>query len=166
MCLIIGIGAGAMAQEIGTVPRFSFGGGISFIHGNNDNGGYGEFSFLMYHKGLDVRNHIVLRGGGLSVESNDTGVITLSEKISFGGISSNSLFRMYGFVEAGIGLYGNTEKPLFQMPLAYSFGGGGGTDIFLTEHYGMNIEAGWLGKFLDSEVYGGPVLQVGWKWWF
>ncbi|MDR1324976.1 MAG: hypothetical protein LBK00_02955 [Treponema sp.] len=152
-------------EETGTVKRFFFGGGITFspiITG----GGHGEFALLLYHNGFDLRNHFVIRGNSISDNGIDYGTITLSEKISFGGISPNKLMRMYGFGEGGIGFFGNETKDLVKTPLAYVFGGGGGTDFFFMEKASIYFEAGWLGHLLDNKVCGSPIFQIGWRGYF
>jgi hypothetical protein len=152
--------AGLSAQE--AMPRFFTGGGISAAAGFTG-GGHGEFGFLMYHgdRGLDIRNHVLLRGGG-----GDTfGSVTLSEKLSLGGILPGK-FRSYAFAEGGLGFYGVSSKPFFDMPLCYSFGGGGGTDIFLTEKASIYFETGWLGHLTSDGLLHGTLIQIGWRGWF
>jgi hypothetical protein len=158
--VLAGLCAGLFAQE--AIPKFSFGGGISAAAGFVG-GGHGEFSFPLYHRdtALDIRNHIVLRGGG----GNNFGSVTLSEKISLGGMLPGK-FRSYAFAEAGVGFYGALSKPFFDMPLCYSFGGGGGTDIFLTEDASIYFEAGWLGQLTLDELLHGTMIQIGWRCWF
>jgi hypothetical protein len=152
--------AGLFAQEAG--PKFSLGGGVSAAAGFTG-GGHGEFSFPLYRgdTGLDIRNHVVLRGGG-----GDTfGSATLSEKISLGGILPGK-FRSYAFAEGGVGFYGAPSKPFFDMPLCYSFGVGGGTDIFLTEETSIYFEVGWLGQLTSDKLLHGTMIQIGWRGWF
>jgi hypothetical protein len=145
------------------VRHFAIGGGSTFSPAING-GGHGEFVFLIYHNGLDVRDHLVIRGNSIT-DKNDTeyGTFTLSEKISFGGISPNKLMRVYGFMEGGIGFWGNEAKALFKTPLTFIFGGGGGTDIFFAEYLSVYLEAGWLGHFLETKTIGGPIFQIGWR---
>jgi hypothetical protein len=152
--------AGLFAQE--AIPKFSIGGGISAVTGF-DGGGHGEFSFPIYHndKGFDIRNHVVLRGGG----GDNFGSVTLSEKISLGGMMPGK-FRSYAFAEGGVGFYGTSSKPFFDMPLCYSFGGGGGTDIFLAEKASIYFEAGWLGQLTSDDLVHGTMIQIGWRGWF
>jgi hypothetical protein len=152
--------AGLSAQE--AVPKFSIGGGISSAEGFAG-GGHGEFSFLIYRgdRGLDIRSHLLLRGGG----SDNFGSAALSGKISIGGIMPGK-FRSYAFVEGGAGFYGTPPKPFFDMPLCYSFSGGGGTDIFLTENVSIYFETGWLGQLTQDDLLHGTMIQIGWRSWF
>ncbi|MDR0497616.1 MAG: hypothetical protein LBH42_08385 [Treponema sp.] len=151
------------AQEE-SIKRFSSGAALFFgtIH---EGYGQAEFSFLLFHKEFDIRNHFVIRSGKIP-EGNDSKIISLAEKISWGGFSGNGLFRMYGFAEGGIGLYGNNGKSMPEIPLAFTVGGGGGLDIFFNESISFCMECGYLGYWLDKEHYGGPVFQIGWKSWF
>jgi hypothetical protein len=145
-----------------TVPKLSLGGGTFFAH-YSSGGGFGDFSFLILNKDhFDLRNHFVLRGAGLD---NTGGFLTLSEKLSFGGLVVKK-FRSYGYIEGGIGFWGDDTKKLFEMPLAYSFGGGGGTDIFLGERNSIFFEAGCLINILDKEWKSGGIFQIGWKGYF
>ncbi|MDR3160718.1 MAG: hypothetical protein LBU28_03790 [Spirochaetaceae bacterium] len=103
----------------------------------------------------------MLRGGG-----GDTfGSVALSEKISIGGIQPGK-FRSYAFAEGGVGFYGAPSKPFFDMPLCYSFGIGGGTDIFLTEDASIYFETGWLGQLASEDLFHGTMIQIGWRSWF
>ncbi|MDR3138713.1 MAG: hypothetical protein LBT95_03455 [Treponema sp.] len=97
--------AGLSAQE--AKPRFFTGGGISAA-ARFTGGGHGEFGFLMYHgdRGLDIRNHVLLRGGG------------------------------------------------------------GDTDIFLTEKTSIYFETGWLGQLTSDGLLHGTLIQIGWRGWF
>jgi hypothetical protein len=147
------------------VKRFFTGGGITFSP-NVDGAGHGEFSFLLYHNKLDIRNHILLRGTGLVIDNVNYGLLTLSEKISLGGIISNNRFRSYTFLEGGIGFFGNNDKKFFSTPLAYSFGAGGGTDIFMGKNGSVYLEAGYLGHILGSKYIGRPMFQIGWRGYF
>jgi hypothetical protein len=145
------------------VGRFTMGGGSTFSPASNG-GGHGEFAFLIYHNGLDIRNHFVIRGSSTTDKNGaDYGTFTLSEKISLGGISPNKLMRIYGFGEGGIGFWGNDTKVLLKTPLAFVFGGGGGTDIFFTRHLSVYLESGYLGYLLDGKIIGGPIFQIGWR---
>jgi hypothetical protein len=153
------------AQEgnSGDMGRFTIGGGSTFSPAING-GGHGEFAFLIYHNGWDIRNHLVIRGNSISEKNGaDYGTFTLSEKISFGGISPNKLMRVYGFVEGGIGFWGNDAKAIFKTPLTFVFGGGGGTDIFFIKYLSVYLEVGWLGHLLDTKIIGGPIFQIGWR---
>jgi hypothetical protein len=144
-----------------TVPKLSLGGGTFFAQ-YISGGGFADFSFLIFNKNyFDLRNHFVLRGASYEMG----GFLTLSEKLSIGGLVVNK-FRSYGYIEGGIGLWGNDTKKLFEMPLAYSFGGGGGTDIFLGEKNSIFFEAGCLINILDKEWKSGGIFQIGWKGYF
>ena len=161
-CLIIGICGIVIAQENKAVPRFGLGGGLFLSSGSMDTGGSADFSFLLFHRNaLDIRNHLVFRGGDFS----EGGIIMLSEKISLGGMVAED-WRSYGYVEGGIGITANETKRFFEKPVAFSFGGGGGTDIFLTTTTSIYFEAGGLFVKSDSGWNGGSIFQIGWKGWF
>jgi len=161
-CLGIGILSIAVAQENKTVPRFSLGGGLFLTGGLMDTGGSADFAFLIFHRNaLDFRNHLVFRGGNFS----EGGIMILSEKISFGGLIAED-WRSYGYVEGGIGITANETKSFFEKPLALSFGGGGGTDIFLTTATSIYFEAGGLFVNSDDKWLGGGIFQIGWRGWF
>jgi hypothetical protein len=154
------------AEEGGKyIGRFFAGGGSSFAPAANG-GGHGEFSFLLYHNNLDIRNHVILRGAGLKNKADTYGVLTLSEKVSVGGSTSDGRFRVYSFFEGGIGIHSGNGKPFFELPLAYTFGGGGGTDIFYTGNGSIYFDTGYLGYVLGSTYIGGPVFQIGWRGYF
>jgi hypothetical protein len=161
-CLVIGIGTIAVAQENESVPRFSLGGGLFLSGGSMDTGGSADFAFRVFHRNaLDIRNHLVFRGSNFS----ECGIIMLSEKISFGGMAAED-WRSYGYVEGGIGITANEAKGFFKEPFAFSFGGGGGTDIFLTTMTSIYFEAGGLFVKSDAGWNGGGIFQIGWKGWF
>jgi hypothetical protein len=143
-------------------PKFSLGGGAVFT---NYTGGSGvaDFSFLLFNKNsLDIRNHFVLRGAGF----DGGGLLSLAEKISVGSLLEENKFRSYGYIEGGIGLWGDKNKDFFEMPLAYTFGGGGGIDRFLREDFSIYFEAGALIYVLDNNWKSGGVFQIGWKGYF
>ena len=161
MCLIIGINTLLMAQETEIVPRFSLG-GSSFLTSGFMYGGSADFAFLIYHNNnIDIRNHIVFRGGSFE----DGGIILLLEKISFGGMIVDN-WRTYGYIEGGIGFTANEIKSFFDQPFSYSIGGGGGTDIFLTEAMSIFFEVGGLFNITNGIWSGDSIFQIGWKSWF
>jgi len=162
MCLIIGVGGFVIAQENKAVPRFGLGGGLFLSSGSMDTGGSADFSFLIFHRNfLDIRNHFVFRGGNFL----EGGIMMLLEKISFGGMAAEDR-RSYGYFEGGIGITANETKGFFEKPAAFSFGGGGGTDIFLTLTTSIYFEAGGLFVVSDGKLTGGGIFQIGWKGWF
>lgn len=152
-------------ESTAKVGRLFAGGGITFTP-QSPGEGYGEFSFLLYHNNWDIRNHFIIRGAGLRDGGNDYGLLTISEKISFGGVLSDNRFRVYGFLEGGIGLFGHGSKRFFEFPLVYVFGGGGGTDIFFSKDGSIYLESGYLGQMLGSAYIGGPIFQIGWRGYF
>jgi hypothetical protein len=144
-------------------PKPSIGGGLFFTN-YIGGGGFADTALSIYNRGsFDIRNHIVFRGAGMADEPG--GFFSLSEKISIGGLLKNK-FRGYGYIEGGIGLWGNENKAFFGMPLAYTFGGGGGTDIFLSERFGIFFEAGALIYVFDNAWKSGGMFQIGWKGYF
>ena len=158
--IVLASGVELFAQENRTdekIPKLSLGGGPFFAN-DFGGGGYADFALLIFNKnGWDIRNHFVFRGGGLST---DGGMMSFSEKISVGGLMQNK-FRSYGYIEGGIGLLANTNKGFFETPLTATFGGGGGTDIFLTETFCIFFEAGSLMYITDGDWLGGGMLQIG-----
>ena len=160
--LVLFFGIGSMFLFAQT-PKISIGGGpffTNYIAG----GGVADIGILIYNKNsLDIRNHFVFRGAGIA--ENSTGFFSLSEKISIGWMLENK-FRSYGYVEGGIGLWGNKDKGFFEMPLAYNFGGGGGTEIFLQEHFCIYFEAGALIYVFKNDWKNGGMFQIGWKGYF
>ena len=166
LAVFLFLNAALFAEEDGQdIGRLFLGGGASFTPSSNG-GGYGEFSFLLYHNKIDIRNHFVLRGAGLKEGTDNYGIITLSEKVSVGGFTPDGRFRLYGFIEGGAGIYAGDGKPLFELPLAYTFGGGGGTDIFYSDSGSIYFETGYLGYMLDSTYIGGAIFQIGWRGYF
>ena len=149
------------SSDFGAVPKLSIGGGAFFVN-YISGGGFADFSVLIYNNNhFDIRNHFVLRGAGL----NDTGgFLTLSEKLSVGGLVVNK-FRSYGYAEGGIGIWGGKNSSS-EILLAYSFGGGGGTDLFLSEKSSIFFEAGCLINILEQEWKSGGIFQIGWKGYF
>jgi hypothetical protein len=142
-------------------PKFSLGGGPFFTN-YIGGGGVADFGFLLFNKNsLDIRNHFVIRGAGF----DDGGLLSLAEKISIGGLMENK-FRSYGYIEGGIGLWGDKNKGFFGMPVAYTFGGGGGTDIFLHERFSIYFEARALIYVLDDNWKSGGMFQIGWRGYF
>jgi hypothetical protein len=136
-------------------------GGGTFFTSYIDGGGFADIGLLIFNKNsFDIRNHFVLRGGGIG--DSQGGFLSLSEKISIGGLEENK-FRSYGYVEGGIGLWGNKGKGFFEMPPAYTFGGGGGTEIFMREHSCIFFEAGALIYIFDDNWKSGGMFQIGWK---
>ena len=161
-CLIIGIGGVVISQENEAVPRFSFGGGLFLSSGVMDTGGSADFAFLVFHKNaLDIRNHLVFRGANYL----ESGIMTLSEKLSFGGMVAGD-WHSYGYIEGGIGITANDRKGFFEKPFVFSLGGGGGTDIFFTTITSIYFEAGGLFVNLDAKWIGGGIFQIGWRGWF
>jgi hypothetical protein len=166
VAVLLSLHAALFAEEGGrTIARFFTGGGVSFAPASSG-GGHGEFSFLLYHNKFDIRNHFVLLGAGLEDGADAYGIITLSEKLSWGGITLDGRFRVYGFGEGGVGVHSGNGKPLFGLPLAYAFGGGGGSDIFYNHRGSIYFETGYLGYVLGSTYIGGPVFRIGWRGYF
>jgi len=161
--LILGFAcAQIFAQENEAVPRFGLGGGSFLSGGSMNSGGSADFSFLLFHKNvLDIRNHIVFRGGSFS----EGGIMMLLEKISVGGMITGK-WRSYGYIEGGIGITANETKKFFEQPFTYSFGGGGGTDLFLWDNLSIFFEAGGLFIVTDRKWINGGIFTIGWKGWF
>jgi hypothetical protein len=144
-------------------PKLSIGGGTFFTN-YISGGGFADIAFLIYNKNsFDIRNHFIFRGAGMTDDLG--GFLSLSEKISIGGLLKNK-FRSYGYIEGGVGLWGNENKAFFGTPLAYTFGGGGGTDIFLGEQFSIYFEAGALIYVLDNDWKSGGMFQIGWRGYF
>jgi hypothetical protein len=166
LVVFLSLNATLFAEEDGQdIGRFFLGGGVNFTSASNG-GGNGEFSFLLYHNKLDIRNHFIFRGAALKEGTDNYGIMTLSEKISVGHITLDSRFRVYSFIEGGGGIYAGDEKSFLEMPLVYTFGGGGGTDIFYSDSGSIYFETGYLGYMLGSTYIGGAIFQIGWRGYF
>jgi hypothetical protein len=169
LAVFVSLNAALFAEEDGkSIGRFFAGGGTSFGPASSG-GGHGEFSFLIYHNRVDVRNHFVLRAEGLEDGTDSYGVLILSEKLSWGGVAPDGRFRVYGFGEAGLGFYAGgppDREESFGSALVYSFGGGGGTDIFYSSNGSIYFETGYLGRLLGSTYIQGPIFQIGWRGYF
>jgi hypothetical protein len=162
-CLFVLFAAVGSTFLFAQIKRLSIGGGPFFTN-YIDGGGFADIGLLIYNKNsLDIRNHFFFRGAGMA--DNSTGFLSLSEKISIGGLVENK-FRSYGYVEGGIGLWGNENKGFFEMPLTYTFGGGGGTEIFLQEYFCIYFEAGVLTYIFENDWKNGGMFQIGWKGYF
>jgi len=75
-------------------------------------------------------------------------------------------WRSYGYIESGIGFTANGIKSFIEQPYTFSFGGGGGTDIFLTGAMSIFFEVGGLFNITNGAWSGGSIFQIGWKSWF
>jgi hypothetical protein len=148
-----------------TLPKYSFGGGAT-ISSYLSGGGFGEFSFRIFNNNnFYLRNHFVLLGAGVGTNS---GFFTLSEKLSFGGLTVNKINSLtYGYIEGGIGFWGTSVNMDYsKIPWAFSFGAGSGTDIFLDEDSSIYLEAGCSMIILDQKWTFVGVLSLGWNGWF
>jgi hypothetical protein len=119
-----------------------------------------DINFIIFNRdAFDIRSHLLFRGGG----NPERSFFSLSAKLSLGQYFRDNLFFCYGFGEGGIGIYNNQNKQFFNMPLAYTFGGGGGIEVYLTENFSMYFETGILAYMLGDEFKNGGVFQLGWK---
>jgi hypothetical protein len=165
--LLVSLSAGADEQtsKTETLPKFSFGGGAkisSYLSG----GGFGEFSLcILNNNNFYLRNHFVLLGAGVG---DNSGFFTLSEKLSFGGLTVSKIDSLtYGYIEGGIGFWGTSVNMDYsKIPWAFSFGAGSGTDIFLDEDSSLYLEAGCSMIILDQQWKFVGVLSLGWNGWF
>jgi len=161
------IGINLNAQENGWTfkPFFGGGGGTATFDsaGNYGIGGYGEFAFLFYDKGLQIGSHIIGRGDSVTVNSNDNyGSGSLLAKLSFGGHLPKDFLRSYAFIEGGIGFGGNDNT--FATNLI--FGGGGGIDLFWAKTASIYLEAGYLQHYINDKLLGGVTLSIGSRGYF
>jgi hypothetical protein len=143
-------------------PKLGWALGQSFAN-YIDGGGIMDFSILIYNnKYFDIRNHFMLRV--MHLTENIAISLSLSEKISF-GIMEEKNFRCYGYFEGGVGFWGmeNKNKPFFEMPLAYSYGGGGGVELYLIKNSGVFLEAGGLINRFGDILKPGGIFQIGWR---
>jgi len=139
--------------------KWSFSGGAFYVH-YVDGGGFMDINAIILNKNsFDIRGHLLFRGGG----NPDRAFFTFSPKLSFGQYFRDKLFFCYGFAEGGIGIFKNQYSQFDEMPLAYTFGGGGGIEVYLTENFSMYFETGILANILADEFKNGGLFQIGWK---
>jgi hypothetical protein len=161
------IGMNLSAQENGFTlkPLFSGGGAtgtFTFDGAGYELGGYGEFAFLFFEKGLQISNHIIGKGNSITTDSgNKYGTGSIMDKVSFGGILPKDFLRSYAFIEGGIGFGGGNET----FALNVMFGGGGGIDIFYNKYGSIYLEAGYLQHYLNNELVGGVSISIGARGW-
>jgi hypothetical protein len=157
------IGMNLSAQENGFTFKPLFGGGGAkgtfTFDGAYGLGGYGEYAFLFFDKGLQIGNHIIGMGSSITTGSgNNYGTGSIMEKISFGGLLPKDFLRSYAFIEGGIGFGGdNSEK----VALDILFGGGGGIDLFFHKKGAIYLEAGYLQHYIQEERFGGITISIG-----
>ncbi|MDR1094979.1 MAG: hypothetical protein LBL31_01175 [Spirochaetaceae bacterium] len=153
--LAMGISFNLFAQEgnVSDVKHFSFGAALGFLPDGGGSASFFEFGLLLFHnEKWDIRNHVFIGGARMHDDDNEDNIIfNLNEKISFGGITRNGLFRPYGFVEGGVGFYETETKKLSEMPLAYNFGFGYGLDIFVRDNTSFLVEVGINEHILDKQ---------------
>jgi hypothetical protein len=139
--------------------RWSFSGGAFYAH-YIDGGGFMDINVIMFNRdSFDIRGHLLLRGGG----NPERVFFSLSPKLSLGQYFRDNLFFCYGYGEGGMGIFSAQDKQFFEMPLAYTFGGGGGIEVYLTENFSMYFETGILAYVLGEEFKNGGVFNFGWK---
>jgi hypothetical protein len=156
------IGINLNSQENDFIFKPFFGGGgatATFASaGNYGVGGYGEFAFLFYDKGLQISNHFIGRGDSITVNSdNKYGSGSLITKISFSGYLQKEFLRSYTFIEGGIGFGGGDNSFAYNL----IFGGGGGIDLFYHKTGSVYLEAGYLQHYVNNELIGGITLSIG-----
>jgi hypothetical protein len=160
-------GINLSAQENGFTLKSLFGGGgakgtFTFNGAGYGLGGYGEYAFLVYDKGLQISNHIIGMGNSITTGSgNNYGTGSVMEKISFGGLLPKDFLRSYAFIEGGVGLGGNNKTTT----LVFIFGGGGGIDLFYYKNGSIYLEAGYLQHYLNNELVGGVSISIGTRGW-
>ncbi|MBQ0166208.1 MAG: hypothetical protein KBT02_03760 [Treponema sp.] len=129
----------ALMCSVGFAEDMSFAEG-TFVSGGfwscegNRSGGFGEFGFALVEEsknGFVLRDCITLGGYGNTVtDSNGMkfGEGIIGDKLMIGGVTDCSLFkvRSYGFMGAGIGLWGDETYGFAEGApmLELSFGGG------------------------------------------
>ena len=156
------IGINLFPQENGFTykPLLGGGGATAMVAGNGGYGigGYGEYAFLVFEKGLQISNHIIGRGDTITSEfGNRYGTGSIIEKVSFGGFLPNNIMRSYTFVEGGVGFGGSNET----FALNILFGGGGGIDLFYNKNGSIYLEAGYLQHYVKNELVGGVSISIG-----
>jgi hypothetical protein len=151
---------------------FFLGIGWSNIQKTGDVFGSFDFSFLLYSnqtKRFNLRNSILFDGGVFTNNGIEYGLFTLSEKINLETISLNELFRYYGFLQGGIGIYGNETKKAFELPLSYNLGFGFGLDVFVEKSTSIFFDYTFLYNILDNSFDWknfSPKFQMGIRYWF
>ncbi|GHV08402.1 hypothetical protein FACS189485_19830 [Spirochaetia bacterium] len=170
--IVICTGLNAQETNLEQSKKFFFGVGWSNLQRTGDFLGSFDFSFLLYenpNKEFGIRNSILFDGGSYKDNGNEHSLFSLSEKISFEKITSNSLFRYYAFLQGGIGIYGNKTKGYFENPFAYNFGVGIGLDIFVEKNASIFFDYAFLYNILDNKFYGDkydPKFQMGIRYYF
>jgi hypothetical protein len=160
-------GMNLFAQENGFTFKSLFGGGggtgtFTFDRSGYELGGYGEYAFLFYEKGIQISNHIIGKGSSITTGSeNNYGTGATMEKISFGGFLPKDFLRSYAFIEGGVGFGGNNKT----ISLVLMFGGGGGIDLFFHKNGSIYLEAGYLQHYLNNELVGGVSISIGTRGW-
>jgi len=156
----VGLNLYAQGNGFSYKPFFGGGGATAMLAGNGGFviGGYGEYAFLFYEKGLQIGSHIIGRGDRIVCESgNKYGTGSIIERISFGGNLPNNFMRSYAFVEGGVGFGGSNET----FALNILFGGGGGIDLFYNKNGSIYLEAGYLQHYVKNELVGGVSISIG-----
>ena len=146
--------------------RWNFSGGVFYVH-YIDGGGFMDINVIVHNwnstdsrrNSFDFRTHLLFRGGG----NPERAFFTISPKLSLGQYFSDNLFFCYGYGEGGIGIFNNQYSKFFKMPLAYTFGGGGEIEVYLTKNFSMYFETGILANILSEEFKNGGVFQMGWR---
>ena len=156
----VGLNLYAQGNGFSYKPFFGGGGATAMLARNGGFviGGYGEYAFLFYEKGLQIGSHIIGRGDRIVCESgNKYGTGSIIERISFGGNLPNNFMRSYAFVEGGVGFGGSNET----FALNILFGGGGGIDLFYNKNGSIYLEAGYLQHYVKNELVGGVSISIG-----
>jgi hypothetical protein len=160
--VLLAAGIISAQEDAAAIYRFHAGGGLMFGP-SIKNGTLGEFGFLLYNKGWDIRNTLLIRSLKTDDPDPDTMLVTFSDKISIGTFTRGGLFRPYGFFEAGAGLYGHGNKEMTAAPPVFSIGIGGGIDILFLEQASIFIETGYLWHHFDASFPGSAIFQIGWR---
>jgi len=144
-------------------PKYSFGGGI--FSNNVSAGGFADFSNALFQKNrVDGRNHFVLNFGALG---ETVGVVSLSHRLSFGFQTRFDVLHFYGYIENGIGAWGdNNKNGFFDTPVMYCVGAGGGINVFLNKTFSVFYEMQWIGHWSNDFYKNGPMFKFGWKGFF
>jgi hypothetical protein len=173
LCLLLVLGTGLFAQEEDShsPQKFLFGIGWSNLQTTGDILGSFDFGFLLYNnpiKGFGIRNSILFDFGSLTMDGVINNVYIISERLVFEYTALNGLFRWYGALQGGIGIFGNKNKGVFELPLTYNFGPAFGLDIFVKKNMSIFFDYSMLINIVDNKIpnYLTPKFQMGIRHFF
>ena len=141
------------------ISRFSVGGGV--FANDISTGVFADFSIISPLKNnFDLQNSFVLYNSALG---DTRGIVGLSWIFSAGYLFFD-IVRLYGFVENGIGGWGdNNKNGFFDGPVMYCLGAGGGINVFINKMFSIFSEVQWIsygGEGISRNI---PMFKFGLK---